>query len=100
MTKTVSAARQPDAAQAGAGAAYRNRFGSFGPDKDGRIFALEVLPRLERSGPDQDPCKQNPNPRIKSYRGIRATTEQTSARTGLDHHGRACLGHGRERLWR
>jgi len=29
-----------------------------------------------------------------AYRGIRANMEQTSARTGLDHHGRRCLRSG------
>jgi hypothetical protein len=49
MAKTVTEGRRPDAT-AGADAIYRNLFGSFSPDKNGRISPLEVLSRLERCG--------------------------------------------------
>ena len=53
MAKTVTEARRPDAT-AGTDAIYRSLFDSFNPDKNGRISALEVLSRLERSGLQPD----------------------------------------------
>ena len=53
MAKTVTEARRPDGT-AGTDAIYRSLFGSFNPDKDGRISPLEVLSRLERSGLQPD----------------------------------------------